>query len=519
MNIKLYFLIGLLSASPLLAETDLELLQINQKKLQQEMGELVEKLELREQMREEFKSYLDQRSALIEELGAPFDRTMDFVNLLLGMLATLPILIALAFFLFRGAVVGQIAGETEQALSKSREKLLHDFQSGVHTEVIAQRGLLKEEFGQLRENLAVTLQHQAEELRGEYAGKLSELHSEVNREKNVIMERLATLGASPEDKEEVQRLSATLEHLKTDNPDLFFTAADCLKQGRALYQAYQLKEALQAFDQALVKDENLAEAHAYRGATLGRQQQAAEALRAHERALELAPDLAEVYILYGTTKSNLNVPEEALLLFDRALELESDNARTYMQRGIALSSMKRCAAAQESFERALEISPDDALTYIWHGLNFVRMGRYAEALPVMERSIEINPNEGWAHAQRGRILLELGRLEEGVAAIEHGFETSPKDRRVYFTGGNALSKAGLFVEGLLFLRRIIEIDPQNAWAYLQCSIALVRAGRSAEALQDLKQAVELNPKLKGEVGSNPNFEPLREVSEFQALLN
>jgi uncharacterized Ntn-hydrolase superfamily protein len=82
-----------------------------------------------------------------------------------------------------------------------------------------------------------------------------------------------------------------------------------------------------------------------------------------------------------------------------------------------------------------------------------------------------------------------------------------------------LSKAGRHDDAIAEARKALEINPRSEQAMYQLARRYAAAGRHPQAIEQLARAIARQPKQwKVEAASDPAFEPLRGIAEFQRLI-
>lgn len=158
-------------------------------------------------------------------------------------------------------------------------------------------------------------------------------------------------------------------------------------RGRELYRDDQDEKALEAFQQAIQIDPDLAEAHFRLGLTfdaLGQKQEAEaaykKAIEKYKKHLQENSDDAEAHYNLGQTYAALSLYNEAVSEYRQATRLKSDDADIYYDLGEALTKLARYDEAAAAFSKSLEIDPEnyraeDALDVAREGVKRIRAGK------------------------------------------------------------------------------------------------------------------------------------------------
>ncbi len=199
-----------------------------------------------------------------------------------------------------------------------------------------------------------------------------------------------------------------------------------------------IQQALGYFEQAVIRDENFAEA--YTGIA---------------DAYGLLP-------LYGSTPGDSVLPL-AIAAANRAIELDSTLATAFASRASLYNSSWRWADAEQDFRRALALD-----------------GRYATA-----------------HQWFGEHLLVRGLIDEAVSEFAQAAELDPLAPIINASYAGALGVAHREAEAIERGRRAIELDTAGAAPRFLLGAALIYLGQPDSAIPQLERAVMLAPNVVG----------------------
>jgi tetratricopeptide (TPR) repeat protein len=142
----------------------------------------------------------------------------------------------------------------------------------------------------------------------------------------------------------------------------------------------------------LAVDQQFAPAWLGRGETFNAIKRFSEALQAFDQALEFEGNLARAWQGKAIALQKLGQIDEALTAFARAGTLDGTDATLWIARGSLLLSLHRDADAWEDFERAIETDPNHI--YIWHAWSgktqaLRNLGRVDEAFDAGRRGLAL----------------------------------------------------------------------------------------------------------------------------------
>ena len=196
----------------------------------------------------------------------------------------------------------------------------------------------------------------------------------------------------PENLIEITGLSAQLEKLIKDNPELNLGAFDCETLGDAIFLQGRYEIALDYFDKAINIDKRIFEVFYSKGVTLGRLKEHEKALTCFEKAIEIYPEHVDSWIGKAVALYKLEKCEQAIECCDKALEIEPRSYRACNNKGVFLLQSKQYSEAIRCFENALEINPTFANAFYNMACSYALQKETEKAVDCLEKTININPD-------------------------------------------------------------------------------------------------------------------------------
>jgi len=286
-----------------------------------------------------------------------------------------------------------------------------------------------------------------------------------------------------------------------------------------------------------------------------------------ENAIALDPgfarahaELASAYVTrlaYVTPDETRELEEKAFAAAERALSIDPDVPEAYLARGDLLWTHSHRFAherAVQEFRHALALNPKSDQTHRRLARVFVHVGFFEEARYHADLALTINPSNAQALNSRAQALLWSGKDEEALAIflsipgpvlpelVEANtvFALHSLGRRdeAWSHLRRALAKYGTDpsgnlpgVEALLVAesqprhaRELIDgvrqrkaANPSHHAAYFAAS-ALARMGRAGEAVALLQEAASTGFPCYSLFERDPNLDPIRRDSRFQAFM-
>ena len=139
------------------------------------------------------------------------------------------------------------------------------------------------------------------------------------------------------------------------------TKEQWFREGGKFYDANQFREAIAAYDHAIILDSKYAVAYINRGNAYSYLNEYQKAIENCDRAIALNPQFALAYHNRGYVYHDLKEYRRAIEDYDRVIALNPQDALAYNDRGYAYYELKEYRRAIEDYDRALVIDPNDTL--------------------------------------------------------------------------------------------------------------------------------------------------------------
>lgn len=164
-------------------------------------------------------------------------------------------------------------------------------------------------------------------------------------------------------------------------------ARELLEKGKQLYRDDEDEQAVQAFQEAVKLDPDLAEAHFRLGLgyeALGKREESEaaykKAVETYKKYLADHEDESEAHYNLGQTYAGLGQYSDAIREYRLATKLKEDDPDMYYDLGVAHAKLAQYDAAAAAFSKSLEIDPEnyraqDGLDEAKEGIKRIRTGR------------------------------------------------------------------------------------------------------------------------------------------------
>ena len=321
--------------------------------------------------------------------------------------------------------------------------------------------------------------------------------------------------------------------LEPDLGDAYF--ADGMYRYRVLRDNDQ---ALEAFQKARDRAANRALAVEYSSYVKRRQGKWNEALQLHAESLDLDPRnpnmLAEIAETYGALRRF----DEAQSLIDRAREIEPENLQLRAKKAAISLATGDWATAERLFE-GLPVDGSDPFVTIIHVRYWIVTRQFPDAIQALKSALKAPENQSELETMTAicyRAELAIAEALAGNPEARAGLDRSRDELAAMRAQGRTInwtSRLLLLISGFVqdkatvdaVAAQVLEKFHNDAMTGpgMEEVIAIARAhlGETDAALESVKHLLRTpggNSLTPAELRANPLWDPLRNDSRFQALL-
>jgi serine/threonine protein kinase/Tfp pilus assembly protein PilF len=216
-----------------------------------------------------------------------------------------------------------------------------------------------------------------------------------------------------------------------------------------------------------------------------------QAVEASQQALDLDPQLAEAHASYGLALSLCERHEESEAAFQRAIELNPKLFEAYYFCARQTFAQGKLEQAIALYEKAFEVRPEDYQIPLLAAQIYDDLGRSEDGV-------------AWRH--------------RGIELAEARLEFSPDDVRALYMAANALVVLGQRETGLAWAERAMRIEPEEPMLLYNVACIYSLAGEKQRALATLEQSVRHGLSHRGWILHDSNLDPLRDLPQFKEIL-
>lgn len=138
------------------------------------------------------------------------------------------------------------------------------------------------------------------------------------------------------------------------------------------------------------------------------------------------------------------------------------------------------------------------------------------ALAALDR-LPDDSHDGRAFYLRGESLRSLERYTEAIAPLQQAARAMPDDLHVCIALGWCYKRTGRLDLAIDALQQALIVRPQDALLRYNLACYLSLAGKKRGALRNLSKALAIDPDYRQRIESEPDFDPLRNDPDFQAV--
>lgn len=212
--------------------------------------------------------------------------------------------------------------------------------------------------------------------------------------------------------------------LQPDYPPAFYF------RGLALASQGKLQAAIADYRHAIqLHPQNSSLVWSAQGAALQNLNRHREAIAAYQQALLQTPNAGLALSGQGVAWAALNRPQRAIACCNQAIILDPEDATVLTHRGLVLLMGKRLQEAVEQFEAGIALQPHLGQAWYGRGYALLRLGRDQEAIASLEQALlHSTPHQSWQAKAWGcyaYALSKVGHHQEAIAICEDALDAQP----------------------------------------------------------------------------------------------
>ena len=207
--------------------------------------------------------------------------------------------------------------------------------------------------------------------------------------------------------------------------DFPYSFAAWYNLGNARQRLGKLKEAVEAYDYAILIEDSFAPAYHQKAEALTAMENFGDALEVHKEALGLDIPQPSTYCYMGECLEHLGKLDEAAEYYHQCLELDANFLEAHIGLGVLADLREDHSAALEHMAQALLLNPNHADTLLMMATILKKMGRHEEADTCLVQLLERNPKHVEAWEERIDNMQALEAHDQALILLDNAFEHVP----------------------------------------------------------------------------------------------
>jgi tetratricopeptide (TPR) repeat protein/S1-C subfamily serine protease len=324
--------------------------------------------------------------------------------------------------------------------------------------------------------------------------------------------------SAPPQETKTERELITNTLLPPQKPGKDAKETDWLNYGNQLWRLFYYKDAVEAFDQAISINPNLAIAYYARGLALRDWGKYQEALASFDLATQKNDKLYEAWREKSRMLLVLQRNDEALASINQAIKLNQNDVALYLLQGDILRTLVRYQEAEKAYSQAIAIN---SLPQAYINRGYVRsiIGNKTEARADYDKAIEINPKSADAYLARAIFRYDnLEDVEGGETDFAEAIRIKPNYAEAYYRRGSLRYNWENYQGAVEDYQKVIEIEPENAAAYYDRGLAYRKIGKKQTALANFKKATELSKELENRDLYQQSLKKIEELNRVDSIV-
>ncbi len=294
-------------------------------------------------------------------------------------------------------------------------------------------------------------------------------------------------------------------------------------QGRALWQAGQLDEALAAYNRALTLDPPNWDLLWRMGDLAAKRKEPAATIEDYfKRSVQAGPKEWEAAMRLGTFYYRQGRYEDALKAYQTTVDLAPDNPRALSNVAAVYHHLGRTDEAATWLQRSLAIAPDSQ-TYSNLGTLLYFQGKYPEAASAFDHAIQLGANTYlyWGNlGDAARMAGDAAKAHESytraIQLAQDALAKSPGDADLRSSLSLYFMRDGQAAKALPELDRILAQKTLPPNVLFKSTIVAELAGQRARALDLLGRTLAAGYQLR-EISQEPDLVTLRTDPQYHKL--
>jgi len=251
--------------------------------------------------------------------------------------------------------------------------------------------------------------------------------------------------------------------------------------GLAYKKLGQIDKALEAFDFALVIQDDFTTAYFQKGVLLLEKQRYQEAIACFLQVSQYSPkDLHNLYHI-AECFENLSLYRDAHRYYHKVTELDPDYVDAWVGMGFCLKERDRHYEALHYYQKAFELDSEHVDLCLALGMCEYKLGHYHTAYQYLERAVSLSPEDVTIWQEWAEMLYEAENYTGAITYLEEAIRLHSQAADLYYHCAAYCYECGMEDKGQMYLENGLLLDHKNHQQIFQIAPSL----RSDESVQEL----------------------------------
>ncbi len=244
-----------------------------------------------------------------------------------------------------------------------------------------------------------------------------------------------------------------------DNPYAFKV---WFRLGNLFRKVRKTEDALDAYDYALVINEDFEEAYICKGEVLMEMESYREALQAFLHALHYSPDHIHVLYHIGDCYENLESFRDAIKYYGMVGRQDPDHVDAWMGIGFCLERSAQYLEAIHYYQKAYNIDDENPDLCLAMAICEYKLGQHYNAYLYLEEAIRLSPNELGIWQDWAQVLYDNRNILGAITYLEEGIKLNPSHPSLYYYCAAYCFEAGMPDKAMTYLENGLIMGPEQA---------------------------------------------------------
>ena len=207
--------------------------------------------------------------------------------------------------------------------------------------------------------------------------------------------------------------------------------------------------------------------------------------------------------------------EEALKCVEKILEIKPDDIYQWWNfQGNILNALKRYKEAVFSFREALKINPNYLDATYGLGLVLYNLEEYQQAIVELNKVLSQQPDSIF---YRGCAFLHLKQYEKAITDFDALLDINPDYLQAWQQRGTALYYLREYPDAIISFNQALQLQ-SDPWSFYNRGCCYALQGENDKAVASLQEAIALDLSYLETAKTDTDFDSIRELPEFQAII-